>query len=406
MAIKFANNASSTLASSITNSATTITLSAGGGGLFPALGASDYFYATLADSSNNLEIVKCTARSGDTLTVVRGQEGTTARAYVAGDKLELRPTAATLADIASGTNISALPVTQGGTGSSTASGARANLGTVADTATNGIAVRTGANTLTPRSVTAGTGISVTNGDGVAGDVVVANAGVTSLIAGTGISISSATGDATITNTGVTSVNGSTGDVTTGGYILRAYTSPAVWNRPSNLRAVKFTVVGGGGPGGTGIPTNGASGGGGGGASIGYLSGNSIPAMAPSYTVTAGPGTNSVGALISATGGSTGINAGPGTGNIRTVPGGSGSGGNININGAPSMVSWQATNGNYGGIGGNSLMGSGGQGTMQVTAPFNAAQPGRGYGGGGGGGAAPSAAGGVGAPGIVIIEEFY
>lgn len=99
MAIKFTNNASSTLATSISASDTALTLTSGGGALFPSLGAGDYFYATLADSSNNLEIIKCTARSGNNLTVVRGQDGTTGRAYIAGDKIELRPVAADFADI-------------------------------------------------------------------------------------------------------------------------------------------------------------------------------------------------------------------------------------------------------------------------------------------------------------------
>lgn len=93
MAIKFTNNASGTLATSINNSTTSISLSSGNGALFPSLSGSDFFYATLVDSSNNLEIIKVTARSTDSLTVVRGQGGTTARAYSAADKLELRPVA-------------------------------------------------------------------------------------------------------------------------------------------------------------------------------------------------------------------------------------------------------------------------------------------------------------------------
>lgn len=94
MAIKFTNNASAPLASAISSSSTAIILTAGRGAAFPTLGANDYFYATLINPSNQLEIVKCTARVGDTLTVVRGQDGTAARAYSAGDKLELRITAA------------------------------------------------------------------------------------------------------------------------------------------------------------------------------------------------------------------------------------------------------------------------------------------------------------------------
>jgi hypothetical protein len=96
MAIKFTNNATATLAASISTSSTSLTVTTSQGALFPTLGAGDYFYATLVDSSNNIEIVKITARSGDTLTAVRAQEGTTARVYAAADKLELRVTSAAL----------------------------------------------------------------------------------------------------------------------------------------------------------------------------------------------------------------------------------------------------------------------------------------------------------------------
>lgn len=114
-----------------------------------------------------------------------------------------------------------LKLSKGGTGAGTAAGARSALGTVADTAGNGIAARTSANTLTARTITAGTGISVSNGDGVAGNPTITNSGVTSAVAGTGISVSGATGAVTITNSGVTSitagsnisVSASTGGVT-------------------------------------------------------------------------------------------------------------------------------------------------------------------------------------------------
>ena len=96
MAVKFANNAYSTLASGITNSATSITLTTGEGARFPTLTGVHYFLATLIDASNNLEIVKCTARSTDVLTVVRAQESTTGRAYATGDRIELRITAGVL----------------------------------------------------------------------------------------------------------------------------------------------------------------------------------------------------------------------------------------------------------------------------------------------------------------------
>lgn len=98
MGIKLTNNAFATLAASINSSATSITLTTGQGARFPTLGVGDYFYATLIDTSNNLEIVKCTARSTDVLTVVRAQESTTARAYNTGDRIEIRITAQTFLD--------------------------------------------------------------------------------------------------------------------------------------------------------------------------------------------------------------------------------------------------------------------------------------------------------------------
>ncbi len=99
MSIKFANNATATLASGITNTQTSLSVTTGQGALFPALTGSDYFYATLVDPSNNLEVIKVTGRTGDNFTIVRGQDSTTARSYASGDKIEVRVTAAALGAI-------------------------------------------------------------------------------------------------------------------------------------------------------------------------------------------------------------------------------------------------------------------------------------------------------------------
>jgi len=88
----FANNAKSTLAAGIAATDTTIYLAAGEGAKFPAPGADEQFALTLVDASKNIEIVYCTARTNDTLTVVRGQEGTTARSFAAGDEAGARIT--------------------------------------------------------------------------------------------------------------------------------------------------------------------------------------------------------------------------------------------------------------------------------------------------------------------------
>ncbi len=90
MAALVTNNASGTLASSINDVELSLTLSSGQGALFPNPTGGDYFYVTIVTNANDKEIVKVTARSTNTLTIVRGQDGTTARAFTAGDRVELR----------------------------------------------------------------------------------------------------------------------------------------------------------------------------------------------------------------------------------------------------------------------------------------------------------------------------
>lgn len=85
--ILFANNATSTLAGGINNTATSAVLAAGTGALFPSPGAGEFFCLTFTDAATGLirEIVHVTGRSTDTITIVRAQEGTTAVAWLAGD---------------------------------------------------------------------------------------------------------------------------------------------------------------------------------------------------------------------------------------------------------------------------------------------------------------------------------
>ncbi len=82
----FANDAKSTLAAGIGPTDTTITLASGSGSLFPNPTTGQQFAVTLIDLSTGQvkEIVYCTARTGDVLTVARGQEGTPENAYIAG----------------------------------------------------------------------------------------------------------------------------------------------------------------------------------------------------------------------------------------------------------------------------------------------------------------------------------
>lgn len=100
MAVKFTNNAYSTLAGSINSAVTSLSVQTGHGARFPSLSGSDYFYATLTDTSNNIEIVKVTARATDAFTIVRAQDNTTAKSYSSGDRVELRVTAALMTDLA------------------------------------------------------------------------------------------------------------------------------------------------------------------------------------------------------------------------------------------------------------------------------------------------------------------
>lgn len=82
-----ANNASSELAGPISAAAVSLNLASGQGALFPNPSAGQQFPLSLFDAATGLqtEIMYCTARAADTLTVVRGQEGTAAQSWLAGD---------------------------------------------------------------------------------------------------------------------------------------------------------------------------------------------------------------------------------------------------------------------------------------------------------------------------------
>lgn len=85
--VLFANNAKTTLAGAITNVSTSAALASGSGVLFPSPTTGQYFCMTFNDNATGFiyEIVHVTAVVGDTITMVRGQEGTTAQAWLAGD---------------------------------------------------------------------------------------------------------------------------------------------------------------------------------------------------------------------------------------------------------------------------------------------------------------------------------
>ena len=95
MGVKFGNNASTLLTNNITAGATSFDVD--DAAIFPAAGGADYLYLTLSEL-NNIEIIKVTDITGNTLTCVRAQEGTSAFAFSAGDACDLRITTLMLLD--------------------------------------------------------------------------------------------------------------------------------------------------------------------------------------------------------------------------------------------------------------------------------------------------------------------
>jgi hypothetical protein len=103
MAMLWSNNASTTVAGAISATDTTVTLDSleffpGNPPNTPAINTGDYFVATFYDQQTKTlnEIVHVTAVSGNTATIVRGQEGTTPLAWSSGDIFANLVTAGTL----------------------------------------------------------------------------------------------------------------------------------------------------------------------------------------------------------------------------------------------------------------------------------------------------------------------
>jgi hypothetical protein len=219
--------------------------------------------------------------------------------------------------------------------------------------------------------------------------------------------------------------------------IQVFTAGGTWT-PSDITReldyIEVEIIGaGGGAGGSGATAAaqwaiGGAGGGGGyafrkiAAALLNLAGETVTIGAGGTGGAAGAnngtagGTSSFGALCSATGGALGLGqaAGALVGVVNGGVGGTGVGGDINIQGQPGKREPNqpaATGNTRSGDGGDSLMGFGGPGAGAGGAgPFNG-NPGQNYGGGGSGGvsraaAGPASAGGNGAPGIIIVREYY
>lgn len=95
--LKVTNNARGQLAAGIDTDDTALSVKAGEGAEFPSLSAGEFFYCTLQKSNGDNEIIKVTARTGDNFTtIVRAQDGTTAKSFLADDIVSLRPVAAVI----------------------------------------------------------------------------------------------------------------------------------------------------------------------------------------------------------------------------------------------------------------------------------------------------------------------
>jgi hypothetical protein len=286
------------------------------------------------------------------------ESGATARTSLGLGSIATQASSAVTITGGSITGITDLAVADGGTGQGSYTDGQLLIG------------NTTGNTLTKATITAGTGISVTNGSGA-------------------ITIAS-TGGGGFSN-------------------MDVITATGTWTNPGTVTKVKVTVIGGGagGAGGNAPTWGGGGGGGGGGTAIEVIT---IPTSPVAVTIGAGgaggpggPGAPLPGPAIGGVGGtssfSTYCTATGGVSNPGPLSqgiGGIGSGGQLNISGGSGSAG-QSSPGYKGGSGGSSTMGGGG-----VSGP--AAIAGRDYGGGGGGGSGSgSRAGSAGAAGVVIVE---
>jgi hypothetical protein len=101
MAQLFKNNVMAVTAADITD--TTISIPVVSTATLPVLGAGDWFYLTLTDKREGgelrWEIVKVTSYLNNELTVVRGQDGTSAQEWALGSELSLRVTAGDMQEL-------------------------------------------------------------------------------------------------------------------------------------------------------------------------------------------------------------------------------------------------------------------------------------------------------------------
>jgi hypothetical protein len=277
------------------------------------------------------------------------------------------------------------------------------------------------------------GVAASASSSVAGFVELASgaeAASTTIFGSTGAMLALHTGISTSTSPAsgnVVVVTGDDGNIdagfipaSIGSSTIRVFASSSTWSKPAGLKHIVVELVGGGGGGGANTVNpgtnegDGGGGGGGGGYSRELLTADELA------------GTSTVNIIIGAGGnpGSAGLNGGLGSttsfGNFLSATGGSGGdtdttnrtggdagcgvGGDINICGQDGNAGSPDASGT--GFGGSSYLGGGGKAFVE-----SEGSAGNLYGGGGGGGGTrvgqtTDVAGGAGAPGVVIITEYF
>jgi len=251
----------------------------------------------------------------------------------------------------------------------------------------------------------GTGLSSTPANGAIDIGNGTNFTRSTITAGSGITVTNGTGSITIAAT----ATAATGTLIRAPQVLTSGTS---YTTPAGCNSIYVEVVGGGGGGGgNNNVLSGGGGGGGGGYAAKYFTVS--PSTAYSYAIggagscvnasngnSGGSTTFTVSATtITASGGSGGIGGSSGTEPKQGGAGGSGSSGDLNGGGSAgsnSVPSVAATG--VCGTGGGSYFGGGGLGGFGATG-----NPGTGYGGGGGGNCGGTS--GVGKQGVIRIWEY-